>query len=284
MTDIIEVTHRDNNALPYLIEQAKNEGWNPGVDDVNTFLTADPHGFFLGRLDDKIIGCASAVRYDENFAFFGFYIVEEPYRGKGYGLQITEARLRYAGDRCVGLDGVLENEKMYQKIGFERAFVSRRHALSSKIVSSHEANEKILKIQSDAQLRDICDYDRFCFPAARIAFLHAWIKSPHAIAFSYEQDNEIEGYVVMRKCFSGFKIGPLFADSTSIASNLLQAALHHANGETVYIDVPESNKSALAMIDPFITKSDFACARMYRNGSPQIEMDRIFAITTFELG
>ena len=98
---------------------AKKEGWGPGIDDPMTFYQADPNGFFKGVVEDKIVSVGSMVCYDSNFAFSGLYIVHPNFRGQGFGLALTHKRLEYAGSRLIGLDGVVENVSMYQKIGYK---------------------------------------------------------------------------------------------------------------------------------------------------------------------
>ena len=96
---------------PYHIEQlsknevaiftawAAKEGWNPGIHDIQCFYQADPKGFFAGKLNGEIIAIGSAVSYDDQFAFCGFYIVDKKYRAQSYGLELTRARLAYIGTR-----------------------------------------------------------------------------------------------------------------------------------------------------------------------------------------
>src|SRR6056297_3516664 len=84
--------------LQVAIDWMHVEGWNPGLDDAACFYAADNTGFFSGKLNGKIISVASAVIYDQSFAFCGCYIVKPEYRNKGYGLELTKARLNYVGN------------------------------------------------------------------------------------------------------------------------------------------------------------------------------------------
>ena len=283
MNALLNITQQDPQALAYAVQQAKQQGWDPGLDDADTMCTADTKGFFLAKLNNHIIACASAVCYDASFAFFGFYIVASAYRGQGYGWQLTQRRLQYVGDRCVGLDGVLENQSMYAKIGFKKAFISKRHEINTQSLAQ-QPSDPAVHIFSDADEKALFRYDRYCFPAARDNFLRAWIHAPHAQCFCYRQGDDILGYVVIRQCYHGYKIGPLFADSSSVAQALLLTALQHSNRQTVYIDVPEYNTAAQTLMDGLKTKVHFACARMYRGGQPDVDLMRIYGISSFELG
>ena len=68
-----------------MCERMAAGGWRPGALDHVSFFAADETGFFVGELDEKPISCVSVVKHADDFAFLGNYIVDEPYRGSGYG-------------------------------------------------------------------------------------------------------------------------------------------------------------------------------------------------------
>ncbi|MFC4297233.1 GNAT family N-acetyltransferase [Castellaniella hirudinis] len=93
------------------------------------------------------------------------------------------------------------------------------------------------------------------------------------------------GYGAIRRCREGWKIGPLFADHRGIAEPLLLALCHGiADDEPVYLDVPEVNTEAVRLAADLGMHEVFGTARMYRRDPPEIATDRIFGVTSFELG
>lgn len=72
-------------------EWARQEGWNPGLQDKTPFTLVDPLSFIGGYLNDELVATISAVRYDQHFGFIGFYIVSPAHRDKGYGLKVWNA-------------------------------------------------------------------------------------------------------------------------------------------------------------------------------------------------
>jgi hypothetical protein len=107
---------------------------------------------------------------------------------------------------------------------------------------------------------------------------------PHATAHACVRDGVVRGYGVIRECREGLKIGPLFADDAEIAANLFAALCARAGGQPVYLDVPEVNAAAMALATSHGMKEVFATARMYRGEIPELPLDGIFGVTTFELG
>ena len=280
--DTFHIERMTRDELNVAVDWAKNEGWNPGLNDSHCFYQTDPQGFFAGILDGKIIAVGSAVIYDEQFAFCGFYIVDKRYRDQGYGMQLTQARLAYVGARNAGIDGVLEMVDNYTRIGYRFAHNNARYALENQQLTPQPDSAVVdLTTVSFAQL---IDYDRHYFPAPRAQFLAGWIKQDQALALAYVDDQQLKGYGVIRKCFTGYKIGPLFADSALIAEQLFAHLVQHAHGEVVFLDIPENNSLAVDLVTHYGMSKVFATARMYLKGEPKITMQGIYGITTFELG
>jgi hypothetical protein len=122
------------------------------------------------------------------------------------------------------------------------------------------------------------------FPAPRRSFLEQWIGAPGTAAVGSEAGGRLAGYGVIRPCRKGAKVGPLFAASPAAASRLLDALLQRAGPGPVYLDVPEPNAGGIALARRFGLEPCFETIRMYRGEAPEIDLAKIFGITTFELG
>lgn len=266
--------------LPMVLDWAKDEGWNPGLYDAIPFYTADPLGFFVGELNGEVIAAVCAVNYDDANAFYGLYIVKKAFRGQGYGLALTNHCLGYAHERNIGLDGVLENIHLYERIGFKMYYKNIRFEHFPQSISNHSFNIKPLV---NIDFINIAKYDRQCFPAPRNTFLKAWINQPQTEAFGYMVNGGLKGYGVIRRCISGYKIGPLFADNATIAEALFLKLQDKKSGP-IYIDIPEINAIGLSFVEKYQLKPVFATARMYTNGLPKLDYNKIIAVTSFELG
>ncbi|KTD61457.1 GNAT family acetyltransferase [Legionella santicrucis] len=280
--DDYQITRMTREEISTAVEWACQEGWNPGLNDGECFYRTDPQGFFAGKLNGQIIAVGSAVVYDDYFAFCGFYIVDKNYRSQGYGIQLTQARLAYISDRNAGLDGVLDMIDNYARIGYKFAHNNARYALEHK-PPSPKPEPLIVNLQT-VPFAQLTHYDRHFFPAPRPQFLAAWIQQNTALALGYVQDQQLKGYGVIRKCFAGYKIGPLFADSPHIAEKLLEQLSVFAQDETIYLDIPENNPFAVDLVQKLKMSKVFATARMYLKGEPKLSTQGIYGITTFELG
>lgn len=262
------------------VSWAEKEGWNPGLNDGDCFYNTDPNGFFVGELEGKIIAVKSAVRYRNNFGFMGFYIVKEKFRGLGYGLKIWQHAFHNLDGMISGMDGVVDQQPNYAKSGYKLAYKQLR--FEGKDIAGKECSG--LKYIDEVPFNDLIEYDAMMFPAPRHEFLSCWITQPGSLGKVVLDKDRIAGYGVIRPCVKGFKIGPLFADSSDIAEKLFLSFADFADGDEIYLDVPEINKPAMEMVKKYNMKYVFETARMYHGGTPQMDTGRIFGVTSFELG
>jgi len=98
------------------------------------------------------------------------------------------------------------------------------------------------------------------------------------------KEGKLHGYGVVRRCRSGCKIGPLFADDARVAERLFLGLRARAAGEAIFLDVPETNAGAVALAERHRMAPVFETARMYTKCAPHAPMERCFGVTTFELG
>jgi hypothetical protein len=215
----------------------------------------------------------------------GFFIVKPTYRGKGIGRELWFKRRdtmlsRLKNGAAIGMDGVVDMQKFYNKGGFEIAFRDERYELNGNKYE-YDANISVVE-KSDYD--EIIKYDALYFGLERPQFLKPWMEVKTTKSFKYSEQNEIKGYITVRKAFKGFKVCPLFAENEYIAEELLKAALNHTAGDLLYLDIPVINSNATKLIKKYNGKYVFECARMYYGNPPEVDVNKIFGITTFELG
>ncbi|MCP4271467.1 MAG: GNAT family N-acetyltransferase, partial [Gammaproteobacteria bacterium] len=96
---------------------------------------------------------------------------------------------------------------------------------------------------------------------------------------------QLAGYGVIRKCREGYKIGPLFADTPELAESLFTALRNRIERSvSIYFDVPETNDAAISIAEKYKMKPVFETARMYTINTPKIPIQKLFGVTSFELG
>jgi GNAT superfamily N-acetyltransferase len=301
---------------------AAAEGWNPGRADAACFATVDAQGFLIGELSGEPAATISCVNYDARFAFLGFYIVRPDLRGRGFGLRIWNAAVAHAGTRTIGLDGVVAQQENYRKSGFTLAYPNIRYggtveppaaARRADEPGSGRVSSARSRASSDALCAPTMESPRWplaslasaapdvvslaevpfaiveaddatVFPAPRRAFLRAWLETPGHIGRALVRDGKLAAWGVIRPARSGHKVGPLVADGPDAAETIFAALTAAAGGGDVFLDVPSVNAGAIALAQDRGLAPVFETARMYTGPIHPVRVERVFGVTTFELG
>lgn len=269
------------------VSWAQDEGWNPGIADLDAFRVADPSGFLMGFADGKPVSSISVVRYGDDQGFLGFYIVHPDGRGKGFGMATWQTGMAYLDKRTVGLDGVVAQQDNYKKSGFQLVGRNIRFTGVPNLTGLPGSVVTIDAARADhaVQLETL---DRMCFGVPRPSFLNAWVFAEPETGrktFTAFENGGLSGYATIRKCVDGFKIGPLFAQTHKAAEVLFQACCAEAEpGATITLDVPETNRQAMMMAQSAGLAPVFETARMYRGSAPELPWPNIYGVTSFELG
>jgi hypothetical protein len=268
--------------LDTMLDWAAVEGWNPGLHDADAFLATDPDGFLGLDLDGELAVTLSVVRYDDSFAFMGFYICRPELRGRGLGLELFEAGLARGLETTLGLDAVLEQESNYARDGFVTAHHSFRYGGTPVLPDDAPTAARALRTDDVDALLEL-EREQQVFPAPRREFLERWITAPGSTACALGDGDDFVGYGVVRPCRDGHKVGPLFCPDRASAEELLLALLADVEGP-VFLDVPVPNDVGSALAHDLGLVPVFETARMYRGPAPDLRLDRVFGVTTFELG
>lgn len=259
---------------------AEAEGWNPGLDDGARFLTADPDSFLATVQDGDIVATVSSALYGNTYAFIGFFIVPPDLRGRGIGSALFDRALARAHGRVVGLDGVLAQQEYYER----RGFVLAHRNVRWRTTGGGRRPAGLADLPS-VPLDELLAYDAGVFGTERERFVRAWIDRPPGHALAYARQGSLAGYGVIRPCGSGAKVGPLFADDEDAAEALLTGLLATAGpGTDVFVDIPEANARARSLRAAREMEASFETVRMYENGRPPEDSQRVFGVTTFEFG
>ena len=268
--------------MDFAVQLAAKEGWNPGLHDAECFYRTDPDGFFVGLLDEnQPVGCISAVSYNGKFGFIGLYIVAAEHRGKGFGTALWQRAMQRLDGHNIGLDGVVGQQANYRKSGFNLAYRNMRY----QGADLRSTSRKNLVPLHQLSWERLVNYDSRFFPVRRIQFLSTWVRMPDSHGGAVVRSGRVTGYGIIRRCRNGFKVGPLFADNEQIAGAILTGLSKHIpRGEPIFLDVPEVNPAAVRLVERCGMTKVFETARMYTGPLPEIDLEGMFGVTTFELG
>jgi len=265
--------------LETVLGWAAQEGWNPGLDDGAAFYATDPQGVFVAELDGQPVAAISVVNHTDDIAFLGLYICTPAYRGRGIGYALWQHALAHAGERTVALDGVPDQQANYRKSGFVLAAQNRRYA---GILP--ETGSTPLRAASSDEIGHLIELEALANGYCKTAFLSGWLQETETRKTLVLSDGGLpSGFVTVRRCVAGNKIGPLVAPSMDEARRLVLGAAALTRGAPVMIDVPDDQEALSGFCEALGMEPCFSTARMYRGPAPR-PGPGIRAISTLELG
>jgi hypothetical protein len=155
---------------------------------------------------------------------------------------------------------------------------------AGNITASERHSGNIVDLKG-LKIREVFGYDNQMFPARRDNFIAGWVRQKGCKALGYRSGDRLAGYEVVRACVRDRVQGrPLFVDSKEIAQEILSELARHVGKNDVFIDIPEPNQQALDLAKRNGMKKIFETVRMYNKVIPPLPLDRIYGVTTLELG
>ena len=279
---MITIKNMSQADLNTVLEWAASEGWNPGLDDAESFFAADPAGFFMALKDNIPVAGISVVKQDHNHGFLGLYICQPMYRGQGIAWAVWQAGMDYLKDMTIGLDGVVEQQDNYRQSGFSLAYRNIRFSGLPCGLSEIQPGHRCVTAED---LPAILELDRRVHGLNRELFIRNWVAgSQYRHSIVRTEGSNITGFGTIRTCQQGHKVGPLIADNTEAAFALLSSLVAYSGASNIILDVPEPNAAAMQLAQTANLEPVFETARMYRGTPPAYDLQRLFGVTTFELG
>jgi GNAT superfamily N-acetyltransferase len=263
---------------------AADEGWNPGLNDMDVAWETDAGAFVALRKDGELAGGGTIIAYDGKAGFMGLFIMRKDLRRQGLGQILWRERLRRLQKRLqpnapIGMDGVFDMVPFYAAGGFRLLYRDLRY--EGKASGTRDPDAIPL---AQVPWAELAAYDLAVSGIERPDFMRRWLAQAGGEGFAWKHDGGIAGYGFRRRCRSGFKIGPLYAENADIARRLLESLLSTVPEAPVALDVPEPNKTAVALAEDRGWTQSFGCARMLYGPQSAPPTDRIFGVTSFEFG
>ncbi len=287
MTAELEVRPLSLDEVREAVTQADLEGWEPGLGDADPFYAADPDGFFAAEVEGRIVATISAVRCSPQVVFMGFYIVDPEVRGTGLGKALYDEIVSRLEGLTLGGDAVPEQVPNYETEGFEVAYWNARYSSTElgadRLPAGRPGTGRLIPA-TEVPFGSLVEFDAgHCF-GPRPDFLRLWIEGPDRDSLAATDDSgRITGFAASRQTSLGHRIGPVFAEDSGTAETLILSLAARVEGR-VAVDIPQPNQAGVELLEGLGMERSFETARIYRGPAPDLPLERIFGITSLELG
>ncbi|XP_065920365.1 uncharacterized protein [Dysidea avara] len=256
-----------------LTEWTTDEGWGPYQRpvDISHMYSGPPYmdaKAFLGFLDDKMIGHAAffTTGKDGNstgvMQFCTMFIVEKPFRGKGYGSKILNAMLETTDQSTnICFDAAPNMVTKYESLGFKPEWDNRDYIISlSAIAEKYKMTENMrnvsIKLLSEVEFKKFAEYDAKVYGLHRLVFIKKWSTLPDSFTWVAVNGNgDVVGYITIRESINkqDTTVGPLYSDNLEIAKKLIYTAAQTMSSQTsaknLSMLMPTGGSNAIQMIE-----------------------------------
>jgi hypothetical protein len=198
------------------------------------------------------------------------------------------ARLETYNQPTILLYAVETQISFYRYNQFKTQHKNLRWTIKSINMANEPNFEPCLRIDKNL-INGIIAYDKNIFAAPRESILNDLVNYPNIQGVYSSDGHHINGYGVIRPCINGFRIGPLYADESSIAERLIRSLLIFAQNKSVIIDVPDLNIKSQILLHELggVRDERYDTIAMVRGELPPHYTDNIdknFGIFSLEIG
>jgi GNAT superfamily N-acetyltransferase len=232
--------------IPAGLRLCRLSQWNQLEDDWRCFLDSPQGAGWLTEKDGDIVGTVAFLRYGPCFSWLSMMLVDPRARLAGIGSRLLETALEALADEpCVRLDATPSGEPLYRRHGFVPEYALTRAKITVAAERFWRSPERV-RPMTPGDLAEVFARDREVFGADRSALLASFYARAPELAWTARNvagdrpagPTSLPGYCFGRPGYRCGQIGPIVAETPSVASDLLSHCLAAQDGRALVVDAP----------------------------------------------
>lgn len=224
--------------IPFGMKLKSLAGWNQLESDWQMLLDAGGDNF-VASLDGEDVGIAISLPYQDHFTWIAMVLVDPGARRKGVGKTLMNKSIELANPKGpIRLDATPEGFGLYRKLGFRIEYELVRYfksANTDQVKQDRNTIETGVPMGHD-ELESIVRLDRPIFGADRSGILRNMYRRNPDYACYRKENGSIRAYCMGRSGSLYEHIGPIIADGTAMAADLLTAVRAPLESRDTVID------------------------------------------------
>lgn len=243
-----KMTHED---IPYGMKLKSQAGWNQLEADWKMLLNSEGDNF-VASLEGQNAGIAVSLPYQDHFTWIAMVLVDTNARRKGIGKALMNKSIEVALPKgAIRLDATAEGFELYKTLGFrtEYELVRLIKNSASTPIKQNNHNAKAGIPMGEDELKSITRLDIPIFGADRSGVLRCMYERNPEYGFCRKERGSLMAYCLGRSGSQFEHIGPIIADETTYAADLLAAVLESLGSKDAVIDVFADKPDWIAVLE-----------------------------------
>jgi GNAT superfamily N-acetyltransferase len=252
-SDQIDLRKMTAEDIPYGMKLKTLAGWNQLEADWRMLLEAGGDNF-VACLDGEDVGMVVSIPYQEYFTWIAMVLVDPKVRRIGVGKTLMNKSIELARSKgAIRLDATAEGFELYRRLGFKTEYQLMRfikRSTGSRFNQNRHTIQPCLHMGTE-DLESIMQLDLSIFGADRSGILRNMHKRNPEYAFSRKENGSLKGYCMGRSGSEFEHIGPIIAEGSAYAADLLEAILDPMEAKDVVIDVFADKPDYISLLEEF---------------------------------
>lgn len=234
------------NDIPQLVGLTQALNWPHRAEDWSQML-ASSEAWCLQQ-GSRLVGSGLCFPQGD-WATIGLLIVSASQQGQGWGRHLMQTLMAASGGRHLLLTATTAGAPLYRRLGFKTHTIVCQHqgVLSaapdevSVLVENHEGTSRQDTTINDVEERDTQAVLSLLNQASGLDRSRLWpsLWAQRDAAVKLEHNGNLKGFALRRRFGRGQLIGPVVAENTTQARQLIAALLVGQEGLLIRIDTPE---------------------------------------------
>lgn len=270
--------------LPSLMQIKNAENWNQTENDWLFLMEQFPQYCLVALDGENVVGTITSTNFKNQVAWIGMMLVSKLYRGHGISKLLMTTMIESLKDcESIKLDATPAGAHVYTKLGFQDEYEIFRMTHTGERNMDEPGNTMVRQIDEE-RLSSLFAMDQKVFGTDRSGLLKYLLEQGANVNGYISKNGKVDGYLLTRPGTNFTQMGPVIAESSDDAIQLVEDAMTKINGSMV-IDVLADKKGLVGWLEEagFTTQRSFT--RMYLKGNPYPgEAKKHFAIAGPEFG
>jgi GNAT superfamily N-acetyltransferase len=271
--------------IPAAVALLQSMGWKHEAKDWARLLAWSPDGcFVIEEVERGIIGTVSTTPYGTEQGWIGMMLIAPDRQRQGLGRQLMRAALDHLiarGTERIMLDASEAGRPLYRSMGFRDLYnVEHWEGKASTYLGARARPMRPEDVDAVLEL----DARLYGFPRRHI--LVRLLEEFPDLAWVDVHKGRLEGYLLGRRMADSVDLGPWMSASAASAERLLLIALEQLQGQTVTLNIPDSNSRGIVLASDHNLQRVWQTTRMAygdrlsQSGEPLAEL----AVTSLATG